>query len=196
MNIKSPVSIAIFSSGSGSNAEKIMSYFEDHETIRVKVLMSNNPKAYALERAAKYNVPTRIFDRNTFYQSEQIVAELKSAKVDLIVLAGFLWLVPAYLIKAYPDKILNIHPALLPAYGGKGMYGLNVHKAVKAAGDAHSGMTIHVVNEVYDKGEILFQAKCDIDPADDAEEIARKVLILEHAHYAPVIEDYIKKIFS
>lgn len=196
MNIKSPVSIAIFSSGSGSNAEKIMSYFEDHETIRVKVLMSNNPKAYALERAAKYNVPTRIFDRNTFYQSEQIVAELKSAKVDLIVLAGFLWLVPAYLIKAYPGRILNIHPALLPAYGGKGMYGLNVHKAVKAAGDAHSGMTIHVVNEVYDKGEILFQAKCDIDPADDAEEIARKVLILEHAHYAPVIEDYIKKIFS
>jgi phosphoribosylglycinamide formyltransferase-1 len=193
MDIKRTVNIALFCSGSGSNAEKIMEYFHDHDSVKVAILLSNSSKAYALERASKFNVPTSIFDRNTFYTSDNVVAELQKANIDLVVLAGFLWLIPQNLIKAYPGRILNIHPALLPAYGGKGMYGMNVHKAVKEAGEAYSGMTIHIVDEEYDSGKIVFQAKCSIDQEDSAETIAGKVLKLEHAHFAPVIEDYIKK---
>jgi phosphoribosylglycinamide formyltransferase-1 len=146
--------------------------------------------AYAV--AETFGVPTLYMDRKTFYESEKLLQELKDRQVDFIVLAGFLWLIPSYLVKAFPNKILNIHPALLPKYGGKGMYGHHVHEAVKAAGEVESGMTIHYVNEHYDEGNIIFQSKCALEKDDSAEEIARKVLSLEHLYYPKVIEEVLK----
>ena len=151
-------------------------------------MVANRPDAPVLDKAAEHGIDTLLLTRPDFYETKTLLDKLKARQITFLVLAGFLWLVPKYLVRAYPQRIVNIHPALLPRYGGRGMYGIHVHRAVQAAGDRFSGMTIHYVNEQYDEGNIIFQANCPIDPADTPEEIAAKVLRLEHAHYAPVIE--------
>jgi phosphoribosylglycinamide formyltransferase 1 len=183
--------IAILASGSGTNAEEIFKHFSHHPSIRVSALLSNNAQAYALERAKKYNVPTLVFDRKTFRESRQVSDWLQQHSITHLVLAGFMWLIPSYLIEAYPDKIINIHPALLPRFGGKGMYGMHVHEAVKAAGEKESGITIHLVNERYDEGKVLFQASCAVTPEDTPASIAQNVHQLEYAHYPTVIEQWV-----
>lgn len=186
--------IAIFASGSGTNAEEILKRFQHHTSIEVVLLLSNNPQAFALERAKKYNVPSKVFTRSQFRETEEVLTWLIERETTHIVLAGFMWLMPEYLIKAYPGKIINIHPALLPKFGGKGMYGMHVHEAVKAAGENETGITIHEVNERYDEGKILFQTSCPVDPFDTAEQIAVKVHALEHEHYPKVIEGWINSV--
>ncbi len=183
--------IAIFASGSGTNAEEIFKHFSNHPSIEVVLLLSNNPDAYALQRAKNFGVECRVFTRSQFRDTEEILNWLEHASVTHIVLAGFLWLVPHYLIKRYSNHIINIHPALLPKFGGKGMYGMNVHESVRAGGEKETGITIHEVNEQYDDGRILFQAVCPVLPTDSAEQIANKVHQLEYKHYAPVIENWI-----
>jgi len=187
------ISLAIFASGSGTNAQKIMEYFDNHPKIRVRLVMSNKPDAPVLFRAANFMIPTYIFDRQAFYETDEVLTELINHHIDYIVLAGFLWLVPVNLLRAFPDKIVNIHPALLPKYGGKGMYGMRVHEAIVQAREKETGITIHVVNEEYDRGEHLFQATCAVEPTDTPENIAHKVHALEHAHYPEVIEEWIGK---
>lgn len=184
--------IAIFASGSGTNAEEIFNYFQGHPFIEIVLLLSNNPKAYALVRAKKYDVATKIFSKNQFRESEEVVNWLKQSGITHIVLAGFLWLIPKNLIKAFASRIINIHPALLPKFGGKGMYGMKVHEAVKAAGEKETGITIHEVNEHYDQGRILFQATCEVLSSDTPEQIADRIHRLEYAHYPKVIEQWIK----
>jgi phosphoribosylglycinamide formyltransferase 1 len=183
--------IAIFASGSGSNAKKIMEYFEEHPSIRVALVVSDRSKAGVLEHAKAHHIPTLIINKKSFYESEEILEIFNTYSVNFLVLAGFLLLIPSYLVRKYPHHILNIHPALLPKYGGKGMYGIHVHRAVRAANETTSGMTIHRVNEHYDEGDILFQASCMVAPEDSPEDIAAKVLQLEHRHYAEVIEQAI-----
>ncbi len=179
--------VAIFASGAGSNALKFLEYFDTIDEVEITLVVSNNPKAGVLHYAEVHGVSTLVMDRDYFCDTTSILEVLKSEQVDLIVLAGFLWLIPAYLIQAYPAAIVNIHPALLPSYGGKGMYGMNVHKAVKRAQETVSGITIHYVNEKYDEGKHIFQAKCIIDISDTPEMIASKVLQLEHEHYSQVV---------
>lgn len=184
--------LAVFASGGGTNAEAIFKYFKDHPSIEVVMLLSNNPKAYALQRAENYQIRNVVFNREEFLEGTVIREHLESAGVTHIVLAGFLWLIPDYLIQAFPDKIINIHPALLPKYGGKGMYGAKVHEAVKAAKDMETGITIHLVNTRYDEGRILFQKKCSITGNDSPEHIAGCVHKLEHEHYPRVIEEWVR----
>lgn len=179
--------IAIFASGSGTNAEEIIRYFKNHEQINVALVLSNNPDAYVLERAKSHQIPTLVFDRNTFYRETSVDEALVKYGIEFIVLAGFMWLMPARIVKQYSDKMINIHPALLPAYGGKGMYGMHVHEAVVKNRETQTGITIHLVNEEYDKGKILFQAKCPVEPTDTAHDVAAKVHALEYAHYPSVI---------
>ena len=186
--------IAIFASGSGSNARKFLEYFEDREDVDISIIITNKKNAGVLNHAREFDVPTFRIDRKFFYDSEDILDVLQYEKIDLIVLAGFLWLIPKYLIDAYPDKIVNIHPALLPKYGGKGMYGHHVHEAVKSNQEKESGMTIHYVNERFDEGTHIFQAKTALNETDSAEEIARKVLVLEHRHYAEVVDGLLSEI--
>jgi len=186
-----PARLAIFISGSGSNAEEIFLHFRNHPSIKVEMVLSNNPDAYGLERSSKFSVPSRVFTRDQFRESVEVLQWLQDAGITHIVLAGFLWLVPLYLIKAFRHRIINIHPALLPRFGGKGMYGMKVHEAVKASADAQSGITIHEVDEKYDEGRTLFQAFCEIDPMDTPKEIAEKVQRLEHLHYPRVIEQWV-----
>lgn len=183
--------IAVFASGSGTNAEQIFKYFAKHPRIEVALLLSNRPDAYALERAKNHNVKTLVFNRQQFNDGHLLACTLKEAGITHIVLAGFLWLVPEYLLKAYPNRIINIHPALLPKYGGKGMYGSKVHEAVKASGDLETGITIHLVNSNYDEGKILFQGRCTLSKDQSPDEIAACVHNLEYEHYAPVIEKWI-----
>lgn len=183
--------LAVFASGSGSNAQKIIEYFQVHDSIRVVVVVTNNPEAGVIAIAERYGIPVLIVSRNDFRREDCMLYMLTSHGIDYIVLAGFLWLLPPFLVKHFPNKILNIHPSLLPAYGGKGMYGHFVHEAVFNAGEKESGCTIHVVNEAYDDGQILFQAVCPITPDMSATEIAQAVLKLEHIYYAAVIENHI-----
>jgi len=180
--------IAIFASGNGSNAEKIISYFEKKPVAHVELVLSNNKNAKVLERAQKFKVDAITFSRNTFYDTTEILAILQRHNIDLIVLAGFLWLIPDYLLKHFPNRIVNIHPALLPKYGGKGMYGMRVHEAVINNRDSGSGITIHFVNEVYDKGEIIFQATCAVDLLESPESLAQKIHLLEHKFFPVIIE--------
>ena len=187
---QSPVRLAILASGNGTNAEAIMRYFQRHEKIRVALLLSNNPEAFALKRATKFTIPTRVFNREQF-KGQEIVRWLKEEGVTHVVLAGFLWLVPPSLLHAFPNKIINIHPSLLPKHGGKGMYGDRVHEAVKDSGDKKSGITIHLVNENFDEGRIIFQAECPVEPADTPQSIAAKVHALEHLHYPRVLEEWV-----
>jgi phosphoribosylglycinamide formyltransferase 1 len=185
--------LAIFASGSGTNAQAIINYFKNGQEDVVKLILSNNPEAYVLQRAKNLNIPSIIFNKDTFYNTQNLLQVLEKENIELIILAGFLWLIPEYLIKRYPNRIINIHPALLPKYGGKGMYGQRVHQAVIDNHDAETGISIHYVNEVYDEGKIIFQAKCKVDPADTAETIANKVHKLEYEHYPKVIEKLLKE---
>ncbi|MBL4678410.1 MAG: phosphoribosylglycinamide formyltransferase [Mucilaginibacter sp.] len=188
--------IAIFASGSGSNAQKIMEHFKKHNDAEVVLILTNNPQAYVLQRADNFEVPSHIFTRHEFYETDEIISLLKNLQVDIIVLAGFLWLVPQSLLQAFPNKIINLHPALLPKFGGKGMYGDNVHKAVLAAGEEESGITIHFTNAEFDEGEIIHQSRFKIEPGDTLEMVKFKVQQLEHQHFPKVIEGLLKKMKS
>lgn len=185
--------LSIFASGAGSNANKIIEHFRNNKQVKVALIVCNNPKAGVLQIAADNNIPVMLVNRKGFYETEACLDELKLHNIDLIVLAGFLWMIPGYLIKDYPDRIINIHPALLPKYGGKGMYGENVHKAVIEAGEKESGITIHYVDEHYDNGDIIFQATCPVFPADTPASLAQRIHALEHTHYAEVIEKILIK---
>ncbi len=180
--------IVIFASGKGSNARKIIEHFEENTQVQIAAILTNRKKAGVLELSGKYDIPNLVFSREDFYNSEKVLNFISKLNADLIVLAGFLWLIPAYLINAYPQKIVNIHPSLLPKFGGKGMYGMNVHKAVKESKEATSGITIHFVNQEFDEGKIIYQAGIELDPKWSAEEIASQVLQLEHFHLPREIE--------
>lgn len=183
--------IAIFASGTGSNAVKIMDYIQPNYGDVELSVWSNKADAPVLDRAKERQVAAHTFNRAAFKNPEGVLAQLKENDVDLIVLAGFLWLIPSAMVAAFEKKIINIHPALLPSYGGKGMYGMNVHRAVKENGEQESGITIHFVNEHYDEGQVIFQASCAITPQDTAEDIAKKVLKLEHENFPKVVERFI-----
>lgn len=185
--------LAVFASGSGSNAENIIRHFQYHPSIEVTCICTNRSDAYVIERARKYKVPVLVFTREEFYQSEKVLDFLSQNQVNFIVLAGFLWLVPEYLIDRFPNKVVNIHPALLPKYGGKGMYGNRVHQAVIDHHEKVSGITIHLVNREYDRGDTLFQATCPVDPSDTAETLASKVHQLEYEHFPVIIEQEVLK---
>ena len=184
--------IAIFASGSGSNAENIINYFSDNPNVSFPLILANKPDAYVLDRAKRLKIPTYVFNRETFYKTDEVLKILEEVKTDLIVLAGFLWLVPENILRTFPNKIINIHPALLPKYGGKGMYGMRVHEAVKSSGDKESGITIHYVNEKYDEGKVIFQTKFPVEENDTPESIAQKVHKLEYEHFPVVIERLLK----
>ena len=188
--------IAIFASGSGSNAQKIMEHFKKHTDAEVSIVLTNNPEAYVLQRADNFEIPTHIFDKHEFYQTNEVPDLLKNLNIDIIVLAGFLWLIPDTILANYPKRIINIHPALLPKYGGKGMYGDRVHKQVLENGDEESGITIHYVNEDFDTGEIIYQARFKIEKNDDLELVKFKGQQLEHQYFPKIIEQVLKKIKS
>lgn len=183
--------IAIFASGNGSNCENIIRYFKDSANINISLVLCNNPDAKVLQRAQSLGVPTVCVNRKEFKNEDTVMPIMKEYEVDFIVLAGFLVLIPDYLLKAYDRAIVNIHPALLPKYGGKGMYGHHVHEAVKAAGEKESGITIHWVTEEYDSGEIIAQFKTTIDSNDTPDDIADKIHVLEMAYFPKVIEETI-----
>jgi phosphoribosylglycinamide formyltransferase-1 len=191
---KSLKNIAILASGAGSNAQKILEYFSDRMDIAVPLIISNKKEAGVLNIAKLSSIDTFVVTRDTFYSTTDLLIELDKRNIDFIVLAGFLWLIPPYLIQHYPDRIINIHPALLPKYGGKGMYGHFVHEAVHLAKDTHSGITIHFVNEKYDEGSIVFQERCEILPSDQPEDIAKKVQVLEHSYYPTVIDQLVSSL--
>ena len=183
--------IAIFASGAGSNAQKIIDHFRNSDDAKVVLIVYNNPKAGVLTIAEKENIPTIIIERKKFYE-DGYLEELNKYKIDLIVLAGFLWKIPTLLIQSYQNKIINIHPALLPKYGGKNMYGNAVHEAVLNANEKESGITIHCVDEIYDHGKIIFQTRCKVDEYETLESLATKIHSLEHVHYPAIIEKLIK----
>lgn len=185
--------IVIFASGSGSNAQQITEFFQDRKDAQVVQILSNKNTAKVLERANNLKISAFSFNRSAFYDTDQVLNLIKSTQPDLIVLAGFLWLFPQNIIEAYPGKIINIHPALLPAYGGKGMYGANVHKAVVAAGEKESGITIHEVTSEYDKGTILFQAKTQLESDETPDSLAAKIHELEYEHFPRVIAEILEK---
>jgi phosphoribosylglycinamide formyltransferase-1 len=191
---KSVKNIAILASGAGSNAQKILEYFSDRMDIAVRLIISNKKEAGVLNIAKLASIDTFVVTRDTFYSTTDLLIELDKRNIDFIVLAGFLWLIPPYLIQHYPDRIINIHPALLPKYGGKGMYGHFVHEAVHLAKDTHSGITIHFVNEKYDEGSIVFQERCEILPSDQPKDIAKKVQVLEHSYYPTVIDQLVSSL--
>lgn len=180
--------IAIFASGSGSNAENIVNYFNTSNLCKVKVILSNKSNAYVHERAKKLNIESVFFSKSDFVDSDQVLDFLKEKEIDFIALAGFLLKVPQNIIENYPNRIINIHPALLPKFGGKGMYGDNVHKAVIDSGERQSGITIHYINENYDEGDIIFQATCDVLDSDTYNDVAEKVHQLEYLYYPQIIE--------
>lgn len=180
--------IALFASGSGSNVENIANHFANNPNVETSLVLVNKPEAYVIERAKNLHIESILFNRSDFYDSSKISDLLLEKDIDLIVLAGFLWLIPEHLVKAFPNRIINIHPALLPNYGGKGMYGSNVHKAVIENKEAKSGITIHYVNEKYDDGQHIFQAEVSLTSEDTPETLAQKIHALEHKHFPEVIE--------
>jgi phosphoribosylglycinamide formyltransferase-1 len=180
--------IVIFASGSGTNAQKIIEYFSNSDLARVVKIFSNRSDAYVLQRACRMNIPAVVFNKADFYENDLIFHQLFDLQPDLIVLAGFLWKVPEKIVHAFPKRIINIHPALLPKYGGKGMYGDHVHRSVIENREKESGVTIHYVNENYDEGAFIFQAQCGIDVNDTPETLAKKVHALEYEYYAKTIE--------
>lgn len=185
------VKVAIFASGSGSNAENIIQYFLKNEHIKVTCIISNKADAFVLERATKYGIPTKVFPFKEFSQSDAVISFLHSQQINFIVLAGFLLKVPAPILEMFPDRVINIHPALLPKFGGKGMYGMHVHRAVVDAHEQETGITIHYVNENYDEGDIIFQARCSVLATDTPESVARKVHALEYRYFPNIIESVI-----
>jgi len=184
--------IAIFASGTGSNARKILEYFQGHPLVCVKLLVSGNPNAPALEIARSFGVDTLHVEKAHFAARENLLPLLEGYPIHFIVLAGFMWKIPEYLVQCYEGHIINIHPALLPKFGGKGMYGMHVHEAVIAAKETESGITVHWVNEHYDEGATIFQARCPVFPEDSPAELARRVQVLEHQFYPLVIEQLIE----
>lgn len=185
--------VAVFASGAGSNAQAIINHFRNSAAVKIALIVSNKPEAGALKIAEKENIPSLVIEKEKFFRGNAYVDELKEKGIDFVVLAGFLWRVPSALIKAYPNKIVNIHPALLPKYGGKGMYGAHVHEAVIVNKETESGITIHYVDELYDHGSIILQAKCEIDENDSPESLAGKIHVLEHKHYPITIENLLTK---
>jgi phosphoribosylglycinamide formyltransferase-1 len=186
--------IAIFASGSGTNAENIIRYFSNRKSAEVSLVLSNRREAYVLKRAASLNVRSVFFDRKDLYEKEKVSRYLSMYKIDFIVLAGFLWLIPENILNIYEKRIINIHPALLPKHGGKGMYGEKVHEAVIAKHEKVSGITIHYVNNRYDEGDIIFQARCAVTPEDTPDTLALKVHTLEYKHFPEVIEKLVLKL--
>jgi phosphoribosylglycinamide formyltransferase-1 len=183
--------IALFASGNGTNVQRIAEYFADSKDVCIKLIVCNKSTAYVLERAKKLQIDSLLVDKTMFYESDEVVEKLQKLEIDLIVLTGFLWLIPENLIRAFPQKIINIHPALLPKYGGKGMYGMHVHEAVVANREPYSGISIHYVNQHYDEGDIIFQQKCALSSEDTAEDVAQKVHRLEYACYPEVIREVV-----
>ena len=179
--------IAIFASGAGSNAQKIIDFFKNHSSIKIALIVCNKPGAGVLKIAEKEQIPAILVEKTAFFSENSCKNELKAHNIDFIVLAGFLWKIPAALLHVYPHQIINIHPALLPAYGGKGMYGDRVHQAVLDNSEAESGITIHYVDDEYDHGATIFQARCPVFQNDTAASLAERIHKLEHQHYAPVI---------
>lgn len=186
------INIAIFASGSGTNAQAILEYFKESNLVKVKCIYSNNPNAFVLQRARSYDKATFTFSKEEFYKTDKVFQHLRHNQIDLIVLAGFMWLVPEKLVEHF--EIINIHPALLPSYGGKGMYGHHVHEAVLANQEKKSGITIHMVNKEYDKGEILLQELCPVLPEDTPDSLAERIHKLEHEHYPLTIEKIAQKL--
>lgn len=195
--------LAIFASGSGTNAENLIRYFSDREDYRVAVVLCNKPDAFVLQRAQRLGVPSVVFDKSQLQCSEDrtpegkpsVMAILKEYDAFALILAGFLMKIPSHMIDAWPRRIINIHPALLPKYGGKGMHGMHVHEAVVAAKEVESGITIHLVDEQYDHGKTLFQARCEVLPCDTAHDVAAKIHLLEQAHFPEVVDDYLSANF-
>lgn len=186
--------IAIFASGSGSNAQRIMEHFKRNKEMEVALVLCNKPDAYVLQRADNFEVPTHVFTKDELLHTNSIDNLLKNLEIDILVLAGFMWLLPERFIQNYPKRIVNIHPALLPKHGGAGMYGRKVHESVLKSKDPETGITIHYVNENFDEGEIIYQSRCNVDKNDDLEKLAYKVHQLEHIHYPKIIEDLLKKL--
>jgi len=180
--------LAIFASGSGTNAENIIRYFQNKPWISISCVCTNRTDAYVIERVKKYEIPVLVFSREGFYQTGEVLDYLKQKGSNWIILAGFLWLIPGNLIESYPSRIINIHPALLPKFGGKGMYGTRVHETVINSRETKSGITIHYVNPEYDKGSIIFQATCPVNSDDTPESLAARVHELEYQHYPRIIE--------
>ncbi|MEA3445325.1 MAG: phosphoribosylglycinamide formyltransferase [Bacteroidota bacterium] len=185
--------IAIFASGSGTNAQNLYEYFKHHDRIKVDCILSNKSSAYVLERAKKMAVDSFVFSRQQFYEEGFVIDLLKKRQIDWVILAGFLWLLPTKLIREYPDRIVNIHPALLPKYGGKGMYGNKVHETVIENNENESGISIHYVNEKYDEGKIIYQAKCTIEKDDTADDLAKKIHVLEYEFFPKIIEQLVNQ---
>jgi phosphoribosylglycinamide formyltransferase-1 len=183
--------IVVFASGNGTNAENLIRYFQKHPLAKIVAVFTNNEKAGVIRRTKNLGIACKIFDRHQFTKANDLINELNAYQTDLIVLAGFLWKIPKQLIQQYPKRIINIHPALLPDFGGKGMYGQKVHEAVIRSGVLQSGISIHLVNENYDEGEIIFQAKVNIENNDDAESLAAKIHLLEYKHFPQVVERYL-----
>ena len=188
--------IAIFVSGSGTNCENIIRYFKDYQDIKISLVLSNRTDAYALVRAQRLGVPTATVTKAEFNDEQKMISLLKSYHIDFIVLAGFLLMVPSFLIRQYNNRMINIHPALLPKHGGKGMYGHHVHEAVKAAGDTETGMTVHWVSDICDGGEIIAQFSTPLSPDDTPDDIAHKEHLLEMEHFPKVIENVIRECMS
>jgi phosphoribosylglycinamide formyltransferase-1 len=188
------VHIAIFASGAGSNAKKIIQHFQNIEQVLIKLVVCNKQGAGVVQIAADYNIPVLMIERGHFFSDGSYLNELRLSSIDFIVLAGFLWKIPETLIQNFKNRIINIHPALLPKFGGKGMYGSKVHEAVIASGESESGITIHYVDEHYDNGDIIFQARCDVSKQDTAESLAEKIHELEHENLARVIEECVSKL--
>ena len=189
LELTNPKKLVIFASGCGTNAENIIKYFHKDQRVKVIAVFSNNRSAKVLERAHKLNVKALHFDREAIYESNEMLNLLKDMSPDLIVLAGFLWIFPQKILNKFQDKVINIHPALLPKYGGKGMYGMKVHEAVLEKKELETGISIHYVNENYDEGKLIFQATCPVEPEDTAEDIANKIHALEYTHFPRVIEN-------
>lgn len=181
------IKIAIFASGSGSNAENIVEFFREKSDVEVSLFLTNNPTAGVIERGHRLGISTVVFNKKLFAKTDKIVALLQSQDIDWVILAGFLWLVPSNLIKAFENRMINIHPALLPNYGGKGMWGHHVHEAVVANKEKESGITIHYVNEHYDEGKVIFQAKTEVMPSDSPDHVARKIHQLEYEYFPKII---------
>lgn len=189
------VKLAIFASGRGSNAQKLVEYFWEHPFIVPVLVVTNNKTSGVLHITKKYDIRKLIIVKEDFCDNKCILNILQEEQVDLIILAGFLWKIPEFILRNYQDRIINIHPSLLPKYGGKGMYGENVHRAVLQSGDTISGITIHLVNEEYDQGKILFQKECPVYNDDTPQTLAERIRQLEHQYFAKVIEDYAKQVF-
>ena len=191
-----PLRISVWASGNGSNAENLYSYFQKSNSIKVAHILTNNNKAGVIQRMEKFKVPVTISNNNLCSNAEYLLSVMNDYQIDAIVLAGYLRLLPSPIIEQFSERILNIHPALLPDFGGKGMYGHHVHEAVIASGVKESGITIHLVNENYDEGQALFQSRCSIDHLDNPESLAQKIHLLEQKYFPPVVEKYFNDFFG